>query len=66
MTLEMEMGKGQPLFEKRIVAELSEQELMSIDGGTTIACAIAGAGAVLLAIEIAQAGYAFGKWMADN
>lgn len=34
-----------PLFEKRTVAELSELEMMHVDGGSTIACAMWAAGA---------------------
>jgi len=59
---------SQLLFEKRTVAELSETELMSVNGGATPATTIVpitvGAGAVLLGIEIFQAGYAFGQWLA--
>ncbi len=53
------------LFEKRTVAELSENELMSVNGGATPAILVAG-GAVLLGIEIFQAGYAFGQWLAGK
>jgi len=56
------------LFEKRTVAELSEAEMMNVDGGATptIVPITAGAGAVLLGIEIFQAGYAFGQWLAGK
>jgi lactobin A/cerein 7B family class IIb bacteriocin len=52
------------LFEKRTVAELSEAQLMTIDGGSSHYCA--GAAALFLAVEIAQAGYAFGNWLAGD
>ncbi len=51
------------LFEKRTVAELSEAELMDVNGGATPAILV-GAGAFLLGVEIFQAGYAFGQWLA--
>jgi lactobin A/cerein 7B family class IIb bacteriocin len=56
------------LFEKRTVAELSETELMDVNGGATptIVPITVGAGAVLLGIEIFQAGYAFGQWLAGK
>lgn len=46
MTSEMLMNQevattASPLFEKRIVAELSEAEMLGIDGGTTPVCAAA-------------------------
>jgi lactobin A/cerein 7B family class IIb bacteriocin len=62
------------LFEKRTVAELSENELMAVNGGATpaapavvvaTAAILVGAGAVMLGIEIFQAGYAFGQWLAS-
>lgn len=58
-----------PLFEKRTVVELTENEMMGIDGGTTAAC---GAGAVAVtvvvgvaagAVQIWQGGVAVGQWL---
>jgi len=56
------------LFEKRTVSELSEDELMAVNGGAepVTLVIVAGAGAVLLAVEIYQAGYAFGQWLAGK
>jgi lactobin A/cerein 7B family class IIb bacteriocin len=53
------------LFEKRTVAELAEAELMDVNGGATPAILV-GAGAFLLGVEIAAAGYAFGQWLAGK
>jgi lactobin A/cerein 7B family class IIb bacteriocin len=72
MTSEMVMAKQHLMFEKRTVAELSEDELMLVNGGATPAVVVAtgailvGAGAVMLGIEIFQAGYAFGQWLAGK
>lgn len=63
MTLEMEkatpLSQSPLLFEKRIVAELSENELMAIDGGSGLAC-------VAATIALVKAGYDFGQWLAQQ
>jgi actin-like ATPase involved in cell morphogenesis len=46
MTSEMLMAKQNAMFEKRVVAELTDVELLDIDGGTTPVCAVVVKGAV--------------------
>jgi lactobin A/cerein 7B family class IIb bacteriocin len=64
--MNIEISKASPLFEKRTVSELSENELLGIDGGGTpltftMAVVVVGAG-----IGIAAAGYQFGQWLHDK
>jgi predicted flavoprotein YhiN len=61
------------LFQKRTVAELSENEMVLVDGGTSTPCigagAAAAAGAVAVGytlIQVAEAGFAFGSWLAQQ
>jgi hypothetical protein len=55
MTSELFLTNSSPLFEKRTVAELSESEMLLIDGGSTIPCgAVVGA-----AIGVAVVGTVF-------
>ena len=53
----LEQNKPALLFEKRMVAEVSENELESINGGSTPLQLAAAAAAVT------YAGYAFGHWL---
>jgi hypothetical protein len=60
------------LFQKRTVAELSENEMVLVDGGTSTPCVVAGgaafAGAVAVGytlIQVAQAGFAAGQALAQ-
>lgn len=61
------------LFQKRTVAELSENEMVLVDGGTSTPCVgaatAAAAGAIAagyVLIQVAQAGYQFGQWVAQQ
>jgi lactobin A/cerein 7B family class IIb bacteriocin len=53
----LEQNKPKLLFEKRMVAEVSENELENINGGSTPIQLAAAAAAV------AYAGYNFGHWL---
>jgi hypothetical protein len=58
-----------PLFEKRTVVELTENEMLGIDGGTTAACGAAATAVILVvgtaaaAVQIWQGGVAVGQWL---
>jgi lactobin A/cerein 7B family class IIb bacteriocin len=54
-----ELTKSPPLFEKRVVATLSEIELENVNGGSTPVQLAAAAAA------LAYAGYKFGHWVYD-
>ncbi len=68
MTSHILTGGEAPLFQKRMVAELSDIEMVNIDGGTTAVCAATpgfgiGMTAVVTAVGLAVAGYNFGYWV---
>jgi hypothetical protein len=69
MTSHILTGGEAPLFSKRTVAELSEIEMTSIDGGSSAVCGTiatafsVGATVVMLGIGAAGAGYAFGYYV---
>jgi lactobin A/cerein 7B family class IIb bacteriocin len=63
MTFEMSQS---PLFEKRIVSELSENDLTRIDGGATPLTVTTPFLVVGAGIGIAAAGYQFGQWLHDK
>lgn len=59
MVMQNQIAKNNiaPLFEKRVVAELSETEMLGIDGGTTPLCAV---GAAIYAGAVASSGWCIG------
>ena len=57
ITMILEQSKSDLLFEKRMVGEISENELENINGGST-PLQLTAAG-----LAIAYAGYNFGHWL---
>jgi lactobin A/cerein 7B family class IIb bacteriocin len=64
MTSEMLGTQRAPMFEKRTAAELTEQELLEVDGGTLNFCIWAAyVGIITSTISIYQAGVATGQYI---
>lgn len=56
-------SKKSPMFEKRTVMELSDNELISIDAGTGGVCVSIATAVASAIIAVGQGGYGFGQWI---